>query len=391
MNEMSVRRGRWSVSSTHLTVAVDSFGVMKGKTKGQLRAGSDCRFEDRIRVELLSDPTTTEWDEYVCAHREGTFFHLAGWRDSVASVFGHRPYYFAAWRGARIVGALPLFEVRSLLAGRMLVSVPYGVGGGILADDAEVVEALVREAQKLADSLRVRVIDLRSTSAVVSDWPLVDRYVRFVRKLPDKPEGVLDWLPRKARAAARNGRKKFGLEVRYGDEYLCEVWRLYALSMRRLGSINYPFAFFERLVTNAPDTHLTSLVMWRGKPVAGLLSFFFRDSVMPYFIGTSDEATACSAPNFIYMTLMERAVAEGYCMFDFGRSRADNVGSCNFKKFHGFEPVPLAYQYFVPEGQASLNLTPSNGKFALARRLWTKLPLVMTKRLGEVLSKHIPG
>lgn len=48
-----------------------------------------------------------------------TFFHTTAWMASVGDTFGHRPRYLRAQRDGRIVDILPMFEIRSLLAGRL--------------------------------------------------------------------------------------------------------------------------------------------------------------------------------------------------------------------------------------------------------------------------------
>jgi lipid II:glycine glycyltransferase (peptidoglycan interpeptide bridge formation enzyme) len=161
--------------------------------------------------------------------------------------------------------------------------------------------------------------------------------------------------------------------------------------MRRLASINYPFSFFESLVNETPQRHWVSLISWEGEPVAGLVTFLFGDTVLPYFVGTTDAARKCSAANYVYLTVMERAVEQGYRVFDFGRTRSDNQGSFDFKRFHGFEPEPLEYQYYTPPGARPVELSPSNPKLALARGLWKYLPLSVTRSLGARLAHHIPG
>ncbi len=343
-----------------------------------------CRASDRPAAEPA-------WEGYVRGHLGGTLFHSLDWRDAVASAFGHRPFYLAAFLEGRVTGALPLFLVRSRLAGRMLVSVPYGVGGGILADDDLTRDALFARAVELAGEHRCRCIDLRSEWAEVPGVPIVERYVGFRRELPDRPEDVLAWLPRKARAAARNGRDKFGLSVSFGPEHLSEVWRLYSINMRRLGSICYPFRFFQALAVGMPDRTHVSLIRHEGAPVAGLISFRHADTVLPYFFGATPTAARCSAANFAYFTLAEHAVREGCRVFDFGRTRRDNAGSCDFKRFHGFEPRPLGYQCFALPGHRPANLSPSNPTFSFARRLWPRLPLWLTRAAGARLAKHIPG
>jgi hypothetical protein len=89
--------------------------------------------------------------------------------------------------------------------------------------------------------------------------------------------------------------------------------------------------------------------------------------------------------------LMERAVDHGVRIFDFGRSRRDNVGSYEFKRLHGFVPRTLEYQQFVPPGRTRSNLSPSNPKYSAARRVWPYLALAVTRKVGALVAKHIPG
>jgi FemAB-related protein (PEP-CTERM system-associated) len=358
---------------------------------GQHRRAEPDLHHSTCAVHLLSVKQHAEWNRYVEGHAQGTIFHTLGWRDAVRQVFRHEDLYLTATRHGAIVGVLPLFLVKSQLAGRMLVSVPYGVGGGIIARDAETYAALFDAARQMAEARQCRAIDLRSELASVPNVPTIDRYVGFRREMPENPRDVLSWLPRKARAAARNAGTKFQLTISFGDEHLDTVWRLYTLSMRRLASLAYPLAFFEKLVAYTPDQHLVSLVRWKGRPVAGLVSFLFRDRVLPYFIGTTDDARRCSAANFIYLKAMERGVSDGYRVFDFGRTRRDNTGSFDFKRFNGFSPEPLGYQMFTLSGHSPPDLSPTNPKFRAARYVWPHLPLRVTTTIGARVARHITG
>jgi hypothetical protein len=345
-------------------------------------------------------------------HPAAALFHTLAWRDAVAAAFGHEAIYLTAARGGRLTGVLPLFYIPSRLGGRMLVSVPYGVGGGVLTDDMEAAIGLFAAARRIAERRGCVRIDLRSERAGIPGVPMVTGYAGFVRELPDDPAEVLSWLPRKARAAARNGRDKYRLSaawagdplrgsydplrggyylLRGGDDSLRTVWDLYARNMRRLGSLAYPFAFFEQLTAHTPGRHWVLLVLRQGRPVAGLLTFLFGDRVMPFFFGSSSEARRCSAANFAYLTLMERGVREGYRLFDFGRSRRSNPGSYEFKRLHGFEPRPLEYQMWTAPGCEGSGLCPDNPRFHLARRAWKYLPLRLTTVLGARLARHVPG
>ena len=342
-------------------------------------------------IETLGEPARDEWEAYVANAQAGTFYHTLAWHDAVVSVFGHEPHYLIARRGGRIVGVLPMFLVRSWIAGRLLTSLPYAVYGGAVCEDDHAAAALLDEAKRLAERLDVRCIDLRSITANLPGLPTVDRYVTFRKALPDRIEDVLASMPRKARAAARNGREKHGLTVEVGDDLLPVVWRLYTRSMRRLGSPNYPFALFRALVENTPDKHVVSVVRYQGRPAAGLVTFLFRDTVLPYFAGCIEQLDRCGTNNVMYLSAMEWGVEHGFRQFDFGRTRKDNRGSYDFKRHQGFDPEPLGYQLYVPPGRSAPELAPGKGKFALAQRLYRRLPLPLTRPLGAWLAKSIPG
>lgn len=331
------------------------------------------------------------WTAYVDRHRDGTFYHGLPWKQAVERCFGHRSRYLVAVRNERITGVLPMFEVRSVLAGCMLVSVPYATYGGLLTDDAASAAALFAKATGVAASIGARVLELRSIRAGVGSLPVKSTHVTFVRTLPDSPDGMAAFLPRKARAAARQARERYGLTLHAGDALLPAVWELYARSMRRLASPNYPYRFFESLAQSTPGAHWVQLVRHEGRAVAGLVTFLHRDRVMPYFIGIDERADLYGLSHYLYEENMRLAVASGYRIYDFGRSRIDNSGACNFKRLCGFEPTLLEYQTFVAPGRAAPDLSPGSPRWSAARRLWKRMPLTITRPLGGWLSKSIPG
>lgn len=346
---------------------------------------------DATTVRTLSPCDHDTWDRYVDRTPDGTLFHTTVWMNAVVAAFGHRPIYLYATRGPRWVGALPLFRVDSLLAGTMLVSVPYAVYGGVVADDQNVANRLLMAAWRVMEREGAGVVDLRSAKAVDPALPINDRYATFRRPLPRAVDDVLGWLPRKARAAARNARTKFGLTVEFDDQQLPIVWHLYCRGMRRLASLSYPYSFFQKLVDLTPGRHMVSVVRHENRPIGGLLTILHNGVAMPYFVGSDAAYHHTGVNNFIYLTAMERAVELGCRVFDFGRTRRDNTGCFNFKRFQGFEPEYLEYQRLVAPGAAPPDLTPSNPRFGLARRVWPYLPLAVTRRLGTHLSRHVPG
>src|SRR5690606_28892766 len=113
----------------------------------------------------------------------------------------------------------------------------------------------------------------------------------------------------------------------FGDEHLEIVWRLYSQSMRRLASPNYPLAFFRNLIASTPGGaspgHVVQVVTHEDRPIAGLLSFIYRGTLLPYFAGCDERFERYHPNNFLYLTAMEHGVESGCRIFNFGRSRID--------------------------------------------------------------------
>ncbi|MBE7505033.1 MAG: FemAB family PEP-CTERM system-associated protein [Planctomycetia bacterium] len=344
-----------------------------------------------IQVAELSSLDEPAWESFVADQPEATFFHELSWRDAVARTFGHTPHYLAAMRGPAIVGVLPLFEVNSILAGRLLLSMPYATYGGVLSADEDAREPLLRHAKSLTTGLSARCLELRSMQAADPSLPVHATHATFIRALPETVDEIETYLPRKARASARRAAEQNELSVEFGLHAMDEVWRLYARSMRRLGSPNYPLRFFEAIASAAPGRVLVQVVRCKGRPVASLVSFLHRRTVMPYFVGLDERVEIYGLSHYLYRESMRWGVANGFDTFDFGRSRIDNTGPFEFKRLCGFEPRLLSYQRYIPEGGHAPDLSPASSRWALARRLWRKLPIWATGPLGGWLAKSIPG
>lgn len=331
------------------------------------------------------------WSAYVQSHADSTLFHQPLWCKVVANVFGHSQKTLIAWQDGQVVGVLPLVEMYSPFAGRMLISTPYAPYGDALANNEQVAQQLLSEAQALRDQISARVLVLRSRTVAVPDAAIDSRYCCFIKRLPVDLKGLETFLPRKARAAARQARKREGLTIRHDSHQLSIVYKLYTRSMRRLGSLNFPFAFFRNLQEQLAHRCWVSLVEHEGTPIAGVISFVDGDTIRPYVIGVDERVRCTGATNLLYYGIMERAVKAQLSFFDFGRTRKDNTGPFAFKQNQGFKPKPLAYQHLPAPGVAAPDLSPSNPRFAIARRVWPSLPLAVTQPLGAWLSRSVPG
>jgi len=343
-----------------------------------------------LTVDRLNGTGAAEWQAYVRRSHAATLFHDLRWSDAVRRCFRHRPIYLLAREGDGMRGILPLFEVRSVLVGRVLVSVPYGVYGGIAADTSGVASALLDGAARWARRLGVRYVELRHLQPNRFHLPTKGRYVTFIKDLPASADDCLGALPRKARAAARHAIDRYRLRAEFGPRHLPAIHHLYARTVRRLGSPVYPRRFFELLAEGFGEQCVCQAVFHQDVMVAGLLSFIFKDRMMPYYSGSLLDYRHMNTSNFLYLKAMEYGVEHGCRQFDFGRTRRENTGPYQFKRNQGFRPQPLPYQMLLTGRRPKVRLDPGEEQFSLAQQVWRRLPLAVTKWVGALVTRSIP-
>lgn len=342
----------------------------------------------RIRPLPLEDPAQLRiWDAYVRAHPQGTFFHLSGWAKAVQRVWGHRCVLLGAWRAGRLVGVLPLGEVRHWLFGHSVCSMPFAVYGGVAADDDAAAAALEREAVALARSCDAAHLELRQLKARHADWPRQDIYVTFRKALQEDDEANMLAIPRKQRAMVRKGIGN-GLRAEV-DTDAGRFFALFADNVHRHGTPAMPRAWFEALIQQfGNDAEVLTVVAPDGRPLSSVLSFYFRDEVLPYYAGDDLSARDLAANDFKYWALMQHAVRRGARLFDYGRSKI-GTGPYSFKKNWGFTPQPLAYEFQLFQGQGLPQHNPNNPKYQLLIKAWRKLPLPFANRLGPPIVRGL--
>ena len=159
-------------------------------------------------VKALNASDSERWDAYVNSAEAATFFHRAGWQTVLQRAFGHKTHFLYAEDAGVIVGVLPLEEIKSMLFGHSLSSLPFCVYGGIVADTEEAASALRREASRLADELKVGALELRNNQPSDAGWPVKELYFTFRKAFSADDEANLKAIPNRQRAMIRKGIKE---------------------------------------------------------------------------------------------------------------------------------------------------------------------------------------
>jgi FemAB-related protein (PEP-CTERM system-associated) len=344
-----------------------------------------------VSIRSLDDAGAAAWDTFVQCHPDGTFFHRASWSKVIAHAFGHRIHYVYAEQDGAITGVLPLAQVKTLLFGNTLISVPFCVYGGPLASDPETAAALSDHASSLLKPTGASAVEFRHRSpvdaSVASDW--LERpglYVTFRKPIEADHDRNLKAIPRKQRAMVRKGIQNDLRSVADHDAGL--LHGIYAESVRNLGTPVFSRRYFTMLAEIFRDDCDIVTVMDGDSAIASVMNFYFRDEVLPYYGGGTTSARHRAGNDFMYWEVMRRAADRGCRLFDFGRSKI-GTGSHDFKKNWGFTPENLHYLYRLAQGASIPDHNPLNPKYRLFIAGWKQLPLAVANAIGPSIVRGL--
>jgi FemAB-related protein (PEP-CTERM system-associated) len=337
-------------------------------------------------IKTLDENNYSRWDHFVQARPDATFFHQSGWKEVIERAFGHKTFFLYAENDGIITGILPLVHINSLFFGNTLISIAPCVYGGIVASDEHSYLELDKEACRLAEELGVDCLEMRNRVQKTPERPYKKLYVSFRKELDADVETNFLAIPRKQRAMVRKGIEAGLTSVI--DTTIDRIYRAYSESVRNLGTPVFSKKYFQTLRDVFADQCEVLTVEHKGQLIASVMSFYFKDEILPYYGGGTELARELKGNDFMYWEVMRRAVEKGIKVFDYGRSKI-GTGSYSFKKNWGFTPVPIFYEFYLVKSESMPDINPLNPKYQFFIAAWKHLPLTVSQWIGPWLSKDL--
>jgi FemAB-related protein (PEP-CTERM system-associated) len=348
---------------------------------------------EQVRLADLGDAEERRRiDAFLRAQPQATPFHRPEWLLAVAHGTGNPALALVAEQGNRLAAYLPLNEIHSPLFGRLLASSGFAVGGGLLLTDADERDAAFAALEELAMRRSCSTVELRGgvLPAERAGWSLRgDAHCGFIAQLAEDDEAMLLAVPRKQRAEVRKGLDA-SLEVAVGSSEADRGahYRVYAESVRNLGTPVFPRGLFDAVLDMFGDAADILTIRHEGHAVASVLSLYHRGTVLPYWGGGTYDARRLRANDRMYFELMRHARRRGCDRFDFGRSKTGS-GPYHFKRNWGFTPEPLTYAVWTAPGSPARDANPNSAGNAALAAMWRRLPLAIANRLGPHIARGL--
>jgi len=341
-----------------------------------------------ISITLL-EHQERDWNAYVDKSQASSLYHRAEWREIIQKTYAHESFYFVARdTNKKIVGILPLIHLSSRLFGNFLVSMPYCMNGGAIADHPSIEAMLIQQANSHASSIKIDHIEDRD-NIQRHELPVRMDKVNMILPLPDTSTELWMGYTSKIRAQIKRSQREKP-RIRFGGrEYLDSFHAVYTLNMRDLGSPPHSKKFFQNILNFFPNNSWIIVLYLNNRPVAGAFLIGYGNTLDIPFASTIREVNPLSINMLLYSEVLNFAVQSGFKYFNFGRSTKD-TGTYRFKQQWGAQPEQLYWHYGLVKRNNIPHLSPANPKYSLLIQMWKRLPTNLVTWLGPRIVKNIP-
>lgn len=338
----------------------------------------------KISIKILTPEREKEWDEFIHNREGGRFSFLTGYKKVVEETFGYIAKYFIFEKDNKIVGVFPSF-----LAGKKLMSVPFGVYGGLLGSfgdslDKKALDDFFNKRKEEFPKIEVNGVKndlLRNSleSECSHHCALLELGTRSEEALWDS----FDYAVRKNIKKAQD----FGVEVfQDNSKQAIEKWfyPLYLREMKMFGTPPYPLKFFLNFSEFLSEELKVFFAKTKdGKVVANLFGIGCQRQNFYIHFNPSWEKYRYQRPNdLLHWEMIKQAKKDGYSFFDFGPMKYE--GQKRFKEKWGIKKIEY-WQYSSDEIKSGKVQGQKVFSF-----VWKYLmPNFLAQRIGPIIRKKL--
>ncbi len=354
---------------------------------------------DEITISMLDNTAGNDtiqsqaWNDYVTANPAACIHHRTEWRNIHRQSHGHSSVYlYACNRQQKIIGILPLIQLKSRLFGNQLVSMPFFQRGGAVADNPQIEQKLMQAATEYGQKLHVDHIEFRDDIAredAIPPLPVETHKVNMILPLPETEQLLWKNFSTKLRSQIRRAQRESTQVLIGRKDLLDEFYRVYSQNMRDLGSPVQGKPFIANILATFPDNSWLIVIRYQQRPVATSLLLGSDYTLEIPLASTLRAVNPLSINMLLYREVLKFAISRKFKQFDFGRS-TKNGNTYRFKQQWGAQPKQLYWHYWLGQSEQPPSLNASNPKYAMVIAIWKHLPLVFTNMVGPAIVKNIP-
>lgn len=324
------------------------------------------------------------WRASLAQFPGASFYHCEPWIEALRGSYAI-DFEVATLHRQNELRAAAVFARSKKLFSTRLVSIPFSDCGEPLAIDdesrADFMRALISSNQ--AGSIEIR------GAAGPEPWKNVDCFGHWTLDLRRPLAEINAALSRTVRSGIKRATKeKVQIDCGTDASYVARFYDLQLETRRRLGVPPQPFKFFATVHEKfAPGNDFEVwFARFEGRDHAGLVLLRSGDQLC-YKWGARIENGHPGANHLLVSKMIEAHAGKAASM-DFGRCDMRNQGLVRSKADLGCVSRPLPYAFF-PTAPRNISSEVLSGPANVVSAVWKRLPLPVTRVLGEALYRYM--
>jgi hypothetical protein len=370
--------------------------------------------EQTLTVKEANADIDEKWLKYISNNSQATIYHHPLWLKILEKETGQKLLKLICTDdNNNIQGLIPLqytkglhLRIGGLPGKKRLSSLPRTPVGGPLTSGRKVTDLLIKKAVNMIPDRSDFSLQIKSFDPDINDGlETLHKYFWreiYIKEIPDYPNEIrygksknhakIKWAVNKAEQSNVIHR------IAQAEEDLKKWYPLYLDTMKTNVSLARSYGFFKNLWEILRPEGLMRLELAeieensKKKVIAGSVLLFYNKTVTHAFSGSSRIRNHIELrPNdLLHWYALLEAQKNGYKYYDFGEVSKDNIGLAAYKKkwdtvkhnmYHYYYPEPV--QLMVENEFDSITI----GGFK--RKIWKKLPLFVTAKIGKVIYKRL--
>lgn len=350
---------------------------------------------------ILIDPQKDErWDQFVERHPHGWLCHLSGWKLLLERCFSHiKGFYIVKVNSPNneICAGLPIFKVNSFLTGKRLVSIPFGTLCDPLYYHETDLQEITDSAIQLGKQYKPAFIEIRNfkTNSLAEDprFRATLIFKNHYLNLTDDLESIKKRFHRSCVRQRIDRALKSNLTLKLGEseDDLRRFYRLYLITRKRNQVPSMPYHFVKSIWEIFQPSGKISLLLaeHENTVIAALLMFKYKDRVSVEFAGSDDSYKSVSPNHFLFWKAINISKAEGYSLFDFGRTSPNNRQLMDFKAHWGTRVADILHHYYFGNFPNNLKYPEDKFTYAAVQTLTRVVPMFFYPVFGKMCYRHL--
>lgn len=300
-------------------------------------------------MNIFISPTVDveKYTHFIEQHPNSNLYNLLEWHEVLKDTYRLNPLYVIAEDANKIVGCIPLMEVKSILKGTRLVSLPLSYNVPILANHNEISLALLNRLQTVQSEYEY--IELRDNSLNNFEYhKTTNEHIYSQINLGAFKSHNEYWthLKQRVRRDIRKGFSDVSVYKSENKEDFEKLYELSSVSKKRQGAPSYPKLFFINL--HKRMSHLTDLFIayHNSVPLAAVLIIKFKlTSIYAYGGSLHNSMSNKYLPmDALLWEAIKHAFNQNQLVFDFGSSPKNHSTLIAFKEKWSPQHINLSYK-----------------------------------------------